>query len=225
MKALTMAIVRKFDFDTVFDGEGEVLSAPTPRKAFYTVAEIDQARLEGFADGQRAALQQGEIDQAQCLEGIRFAIEKAMSLLAQAAHEHRAGAAALALAAARKIADSALEQFPEAPVKAALEALSNEVHGHPRLLVRTPERLLERIQAVLERTAEQVGFPGQVTAVADPRLQGAAFVFEWGEGRAAFDPEQAAARVTAALHAALAAEGLHAEPLIPAQGIEGIENV
>ena len=91
MKALTMAIVRKFDFDTVFDGEGEVLSAPTPRKAFYTVAEIDQARLEGFADGQRAALQQGEIDQAQCLEGIRFAIEKAMSLLAQAAHEHRAG--------------------------------------------------------------------------------------------------------------------------------------
>ena len=38
-------------------------------------------------------------------------------------------------------------------------------------------------------------------------------------------PEEAAQRVTQALHAALAAEGLHAEPLIPAQGIEGIENV
>ena len=220
-----MNTVRKFDFDTVFDGEGEVLSSRAPRKAFYTPAEVDQIRQEAFVEGQRAALQQAEADQAQCLEGIRFAIEKAMPLLARAAHEHRAGAAELALAAARKIADSALDNFPEAPVKAALEALSNEVQGHPRLLVRTPERLLDRIQAVLEMTAQAVGFPGQVTAVADERLGGAAFVFEWGEGRAAFDPEQAAQRVAEALHAALAAEGLHAEPLIPAQGIEGIEHV
>ena len=47
----------------------------------------------------------------------------------------------------------------------------------------------------------------------DPNLTSAAFIFEWGEGRAAFDPEQAAARVAAALDATLAAEGLHAEPL------------
>ena len=220
-----MNTVRKFDFDTVFDGEGEVMSAPAPRKAFYTPAEVDQVRLEAFAEGQKAAIHQAEIDQAQCLEGIRFAIERAMPLLARAAHQHRAGAAELALVAARKIADSALDKYPEAPVKAALEALSNEVQGHPRLLVRTPERLLERIQAVLETTAVSVGFPGQVTAVADDRLEGAAFIFEWGDGRAAFDPEQAARRVTEALHAALAAEGLHAEPLIPAQGIEGIEHV
>ena len=220
-----MSTARKFGFDTVFDGDGGVLSSAAPRKAFYTADEAEALRAEAFAEGRRAALDQAEIDQAQCLEGIRFAIERAMPLLAAAAHEHRAGAAELALAAARKIADSALEHFPEAPVKAALEALSAEVHGHPRLLVRTPERLLERIQAVLDQTAEVVGFPGQVTAIADPRLEGAAFVFEWGEGRAAFDPEEAAARVTAALHAALAAEGLHAEPLIPPQGIEGIENV
>ena len=43
----------------------------------------------------------------------------------------------------------------------------------------------------------------------------AAFVLDWGDGRAAFDPEQAAARVAEALSTALAAEGLHAEPLIP----------
>jgi flagellar assembly protein FliH len=220
-----MNTVRKFGFDTVFDGDGEVVSQAPRHKAFYTAAEAEQLRAEAFAEGQRSAIQQAEIDQAQCLEGVRFAIERALPLLAKAAHEHRAGAAELALAAARKIADSALELYPEAPVKAALEALSNEVQGHPRLLVRTPERLLERIQAVLDQTAQSVGFPGQVTAVADERLDGAAFVFEWGEGRAAFDPEQAAARVTEALHAALAAEGLHAEPLIPPQGIEGMENV
>ena len=41
------------------------------------------------------------------------------------------------------------------------------------------------------------------------------FAFDWGEGRAAFDPEVSAARVAEALDAALAAEGLHAEPLLP----------
>jgi flagellar assembly protein FliH len=40
----------------------------------------------------------------------------------------------------------------------------------------------------------------------------AAFVFDWGDGRAAFDPVAASERVGEALAAALAAEGLHAEP-------------
>jgi flagellar assembly protein FliH len=44
----------------------------------------------------------------------------------------------------------------------------------------------------------------------------AAFVLDWGDGKAAFDPQDAALRVAAALDAALAAEGLHAEPLLSA---------
>jgi flagellar assembly protein FliH len=42
-----------------------------------------------------------------------------------------------------------------------------------------------------------------------------AFTLDFGDGSAAFDPQAAAQRVAEALHAALAAEGLHAEPLIP----------
>jgi flagellar assembly protein FliH len=47
----------------------------------------------------------------------------------------------------------------------------------------------------------------------DPNLAGAAFTFDWGEGRAAFDPQAAAQRIAVALEEALSAEGLHAEPL------------
>ena len=39
--------------------------------------------------------------------------------------------------------------------------------------------------------------------------------FDFGDGQAAYDPAAAAERVAEALHAALASEGLHAEPLIP----------
>ena len=206
---------RKFAFDTVFDGEGGVLASAPPRKTFYSALELEQARREAFAEGQRTALDQAREEEIRCLGQIRQAIAHALGAVAQAAQSHRAGAAELALAAARKIADAALDRFPEAPAQAALDALLVEIQGHPRLLVRAPAAIVERMQETLDRAAQSAGFLGQVVVKDDPRLNGAAFVFEWGEGRAAFDPEQAAARITAALQAALAADGPHAEPLNP----------
>jgi flagellar assembly protein FliH len=42
---------RKFTFDTVFDGD-KVIVPPKPKTA-YTAQEVDQARAQGFAEGQR----------------------------------------------------------------------------------------------------------------------------------------------------------------------------
>ena len=208
----------KFKFETVFDKEGDVLVNAPRRKPFYSTQEVDDMRAESFAEGQRAALDQAQREEARQLAEIGRSLSIAMTALAKAAHDHRAGTAELALAAARKIADAALDLFPEAAAQAALEALLHEVEGHPRLLVRATAATAPRLQAALEKTAEAAGFPGQVTVKTDPSLEGAAFVFEWGEGRAAFDPDQAMARVAAALEAALAAEGLHGEPILTTQG-------
>src|SRR5947207_1892108 len=116
-----MAEHRKFAFDTVFEGAGEVAVSPGAYKRLYTAAEVEQVRAQARAEGEAAALQRAEAQTAQ-----------ALSQLAEAAR------------------------------------------------------------------------------FALPR---AAFLLDWGDGRAAFDPEAAAARVGAALEAALAAEGLHAEAL------------
>jgi flagellar assembly protein FliH len=70
------------------------------------------------------------------------------------------------------------------------------------------------MQEAVEGAARAIGFSGQITARADPALSPAAFVLDWGDGRCAFDPVAAAERVSQAVDAALAAEGLHAEPLI-----------
>jgi flagellar assembly protein FliH len=66
---------------------------------------------------------------------------------------------------------------------------------------------------VLEEVALSAGFAGQVTVKTDAGMTRAAFTFDWGDGKAAFDPEAAAARVVEAVSAALAAEGLHGDPL------------
>jgi len=210
------AAPRKFNFDTVFDGSGNITAQPAPFKRVYTADEVErirnQARAEGLAAGQATA----QAQTAQALMQIAEAARAALPTLAAAAHEHRVGSAGLALAAARKIADAACERFPDAPIQEALAALAREIEAAPKLTVFASADRLDEVQAALNETAGNIGYGGQIIARADPAMPRAAFVLDWGDGRAAFDPTAAAARVAEALEAALAAEGLHGEALISA---------
>jgi flagellar assembly protein FliH len=204
---------RPFTFDTVFDGERVI--APIRPKRTFTLEEVEAIRAEAFATGERSAVAEAERAAAAAFSVASQVVREAMGALSTVAHDHRAGSAELAMQAARKIADAALELFPHAPAEAALQALAREVEAVPRLVVRCSTEDPERLERDLQRAAEAAGYPGQVVLKAEPGPASAAFVFDWGDGRAAFDPEAAASRIRAALDAALAAEGLHAEPLLP----------
>lgn len=204
---------RRFGFDTVFDDRGGVAYTPPKVKKSFTLEEVEAAKAQAYQEGERSSVARAEQEAAHALNEVAHAIREAFGSLTQVAHEHREGAAMLALACARKIADAALQHFPEAPVSAALEALAREVEAQPRIFVRVSPELEERTQQALEQVATQIGFQGQIVARADGAMAPAAFTFDWGEGRAAFDPDGAAQRVAEALEAAIAAEGLHAEPL------------
>jgi flagellar assembly protein FliH len=202
---------RKFTFEASFDTATVV--GPGAYKRLYTAAEAEALAVQARADGEAAAMQRIEAQTARALTELAEAARAALPTLTVAAHEHRAGAAELALACARQIADAACERFPEAPLQSALAALAREVESTPRLTLRAAPALLERLQAALTETAEAIGYPGQILARADPTLAAAAFSLDWGDGSAAFDPAGAAQRIAEALEGALAAEGLHAEAL------------
>ena len=206
---------RKFTFDTDFDSKGAVTSAPQTYKRLFTADEVELIKVQARAQGEAAAAASAQATTARALAQIADAARAALPTLAQAAHEHRVGSAQLAMAAARKIADAACDRFPDAPAQAALVALAREVEALPRLVVFANPDHLVSVQAALEETAAAVGFPGQIVARSDPSMPRAAFILDWGDGRAAFDPQAAAARVEAALEAALASEGLHGEALNP----------
>ena len=205
---------RKFAFDTVFDSAGDIAFAPMRIKRTFTAEEVEQIKADAFAAGEKSTTAIADAQAAHALSEIARSAQHALSALAGVAHEHRTTSADLALAVGRKIADAALNQFPEAPIAAALRELARELEAAPRLMVRCADELVARLQATLDETAQSVGFPGAIVVKGDAALPMAAFVLDWGDGRAAFDPEQAAARVAEALSTALAAEGLHAEPLI-----------
>lgn len=205
----------KFVFDTVFDNAGDVaFAAPRPKRS-YSADEVEAVTQTARADGERAALAGVAARQADALAAIVAALGQALPRLAEVAHAHRVGSAELALACARAIAAAALDKFPEAPVRAALEALAREIEAAPRLMVSANAELADGLQAVLEEAATATGYQGAVQVRVDEGLAAHAFTLDFGDGSATFDPAAAAGRVAHALHAALAAEGLHAEPLIP----------
>lgn len=207
--------LEKFRFDTVFDGGGQVLSASPRPKRTYTADEVEQIRRAAEAHGQSQALAGVAARQADALGVVARACQQALPKLAEVAHEHRVTSAELSLACAQAIAAAALDKFPQAPVQAALEALAREIEAAPRLIVTCDAQLAEGLQAALEETAQAVGYPGAIQVRATPGANPGAFVLDFGDGSASFDPQAAAERVSQALRAALAAEGLHAEPLIP----------
>lgn len=206
---------RKFEFDTVFDGGGAVTAQAERPKRLFPAEEVEQIRAEAFAQGERKAMASMKALQAQALNGIAAAIGGALGTLAEVAQEHRVHSAALSLACARAIANASLELFPTAPIQAALESLAREIEASPRLTVAASPDLVDELQAALEETAQSIGYGGAIVVRATPGMTPAAFTLDFGDGMAAFDPAAAAERVSATLDAALAAEGLHAEPLTP----------
>ena len=212
-----------FAFDTEFDAAGVVVSAATafrPIKRAYGPAEVEALVAQARLDARNEALAEVESIQAMALSAIGQALVAAAPALAQVARTHRQQSADLALVGARVIAASALDRFPEAPLQAALEALGQEVDASPRLVIRTGD-LTEATHARIEQLCADAGFSGVVAFRTDPAMAPAAFQLEWTDGRAAFDPEEAFARIRDALASALAAEAGHADILTPEPTMEG----
>jgi flagellar assembly protein FliH len=211
-----------FAFDTEFDASGVVVHATAfrPIKRAYSPAEVEALVAEARLDARTQALSEIDSIQAMALSAIGEALASAAPALSQVAQAHRQQSAELAMAAARVVAAAAVERFPDAPLQAALEALGQEVDASPRLVIRTGD-LNEATQARIQQLCTDAGFSGIVAFRAEPGMAPAAFQLEWADGRAAFDPDEAFARMREALDSALAAEAGHAEILTPETSMEG----
>lgn len=204
---MSLTSPQKFSFDTHFDEDGSILSATpiTRMKRAYSPAEVEALRAQAFAEGQAAQRAADDSLTAQSLAAIAEACRQALPTLERVVAGYRAHAADLAMATGEAIAMAALERAPQAPLAAALEALSSEMAGTGRLIVRIPAGQSGLAQAV-QGAAAEAGLGDRVAVREDTELASAAFVVEWPDGRAEYDPQAAFARVREALQSALSAE-------------------
>ncbi|CAN5278974.1 FliH/SctL family protein [soil metagenome] len=216
MAAPERTIHKAFGFDTEFDGTGAVLSASTftPTKRAYLPAEVEALVAQARFEARETALAEVQSLEAMALVTIGQAVAASASTLAGLVQTHREQSADLAMAAARVLAGTALARYPEGPLQAALEALGSEIDTTPRLVIRA-RGLDEAVQAKLQAVCIDAGFSGLCAFRDDPGMAPAAFQLEWADGRADYDPAEAAARMSEALNAALASEAGHAESITP----------
>ena len=211
-----------FAFDTEFDASGVIVHASSfrPAKRSYAPLEVDALIAHARLEARTEALAESANVQAMALSAIGQALDAAIPALTLVSQAHREQAAELAMSAARVVAASALDRFPAAPLQASLEALGQEIDASPRLVIRTGD-LDDATRARIEQLCTDAGFSGVVAFRNEPAMPAAAFQLEWADGRAAFDPADAFARIGEALNSALAAEAGHAEALTPETSLEG----
>jgi len=201
------AAPQKFGFDTWFDDDGRIMSeAPAARvRRAYSAAEVEAVRQQAFLDGQADQRGRDESATAQALAQISQACAQALEQLDEVVAGYRSQCADLAMATGEALAEAALEQFPRAPLMAALEALSDEVAGAGRLTIRVAADS-NQTQSAIQKAAEETGLAGRILIRHEPDAAAAAFIVEWPDGRAEYDPAAIAQRVRAALQSALSAE-------------------
>jgi flagellar assembly protein FliH len=172
----------KFTFDTHFDADDPAkASGPRARKT-YTLAEIDVIRSESREEGKK----DGDVRAAQALAAsigqVAGAICTAIGTMDAEIEAIRAEGAALALAAARKLAGAALQTAPETEIEEVLKAALHDAIGEPRIVVRTAPTLAAAIEAKAAALAAEQGFEGRIQFAPDAALNNADCRIEWRNG-------------------------------------------
>ena len=199
---MSAAPARRYAYDTVFDADGAVLREGARSRGF-TMEEVEQERAQAYSAGRDDELARAEERIALALSEIAAATADLTMKLAADRREMLTDAAHLALAAARKAAGVALEEFGAARVATALDEAFDTFVGAPRVVIRvSPD--LQGVRERLDRTAREHGFDGALVVRADPAVRVGDVTIDWGEGSIAHNSEEALRRVEDMVFQALA---------------------
>ena len=198
---------RPFAFDTEFDSSGAVVSSTNwqPVKRAYLPSEVEALVAQARSEGHAQALAEVDSRRSQAIADLSGTLTASLPRLTSVVETYREQTADLAMATGRALAFAALDRLPRAALQAALEELGREIDASPRLVI-AMAGLDDAARAEIETLCANVGYAGAVRFRDEPGLAQAAFTLEWADGRAAFDPEDTFARLSAAVARALAAD-------------------
>jgi flagellar assembly protein FliH len=174
--------ISKFTFDTEFrTGGGTVMSdaARARLRKSLTQEEINAM----CAEARDAGLKDGSVRAAEAVAAATAALDETLHLaLENSAREieHlRAEAAEIALAAAGKMARSALDRYPTEAVEETLREAIRQAINEPRLSLRASPQVIEAIKEKLDAIAGEHGFEGRIHTVADANIAASDCRIEW----------------------------------------------
>ncbi len=196
-----MTGARKFVFDTEFAPDGAILTNAPKRM---TDEEIAAEVAAAYERGKQDALAQAERQTAAALEALAGAASAVLTRLDAESRAMREEAARVALSAARKIAGAALDQFGEARVVQAVESAMDALRHQPRMVVKLAPEAVEALKPRIDEMREAHGYASTVLVRGQQGLGKGEVVIDWSDGVVSSSPQEAEARITALIEAALA---------------------
>lgn len=196
-----MSGIRKYAFDTEFAPDGAILS-DVPKKP--TAEQIEAQIANAYERGKQDATALAERQAAAALEALAGAASAVLTRLDAESRAMRAEAAGIALSAARKIAGAALDQFAPERITAAVEAAMDALRHQPRLMVKVSPEALETLKPRIDEMCETHGYAGTVLLRAQAGLGKGEVLIDWSDGVVSSSPQEAEARISALIEAALA---------------------
>jgi flagellar assembly protein FliH len=181
-----MAELKKFTFDTEFRPEGDLISnaARGRQRRVFTQEEIDHMFARARAEGMKAGQVRAADATANAITDLCAAVRETVSMAQSHIEVLREEAAQLALVIARKLADTAIEQFPEGEVEAAVREAIHQAITEPRIVLRAAPNIIAAIKEKLDDLAQELGYEGRIVASAETGLHGADCRIEWRGGGA-----------------------------------------
>jgi flagellar assembly protein FliH len=196
-----MANVRKYGFDTEFAPDGAIMREAPKR---LTPEEIAAECAAAYERGKQDAVAHAERKSAAALEALADAASAVLTRLDVESAAMREEAARIAIAAARKISDAALDAFGIERAAAAIEAAMDALRHQPRLVVKLPAADVEALQPRIAAMCETHAYAGAILVRADEKLRAGEVVIDWSDGVVSLSPTEAAERINALVEAALA---------------------
>ncbi len=195
----------KFDFDRVFSANGEVLRDGERVKQILTAAEVEQVRLQAFAEGENSETAKAAAIQADAVRAVASQMQLILARLQAESEALRSDSAKLALTAAKKLAGAAIAANARDAVAEICTRVMKDLRGEPRFNVHCAEALAGPVAELLEKTAAEAGFESAVIVRANPDMTGADCRLEWGSGSVERSQEDLETRIDALIADWLAA--------------------
>ncbi len=194
-----------FNFETEFAADGRVLRHGDKWRLTFTREEMQAECEKAYAKGRDDALAQAAQTAAAHLQTLAENSAVILQTLQEESRTCRAQAMELVLVAARKIAGTALERYPEERLRECISALLPDLRGQARLVVHCSKAVLpEQIEA-LHALAEEHGFEGALVIRQSDDAAPGDVTLEWAQGEICIDTGRIADKVENAVRHWLAA--------------------
>jgi flagellar assembly protein FliH len=179
----------------VFDAGGGTTQREDRHAKRFSAVDLEAARAEGLAAGLADAQAAADQAMAQQIKASSAAMVELYRALEAETVALRREAVTVAVAAARKVAGRALEDFGEARAIEVFDTAMETIGDQPRLVVRLPAASLERVRPALTEAAEAHGFSGALVLRPLPGSVPGDVVIEWADGAMAVSQAEVFARI------------------------------